>query len=299
MSIKKLFFLGLFSVIFAARLLACPCGCGAARPLSLSAAETWKFRLELSRKYQEDLVDINGALAKDHGPQGIDTTVFGLAYAINNKLSLSGQWSVERNWHRLSSSDYSAGDPSFGMQYVLFSPDLDHFYFPTVNVHASYKHSISKGKNEQSERPYLLDIHGNGVSEFVPGFSVWFAYASWSLGLSESLQLRRSYEFENEVAKETRQMGWGQQRQVTLAYTFFGFGQILGIFSSEYKTEDQVNEVRQQGSSSQRQEIELVGNIRIGVQKSLGISLKRSGFYLQNRNTSRNQTLGISYEQAI
>ncbi|NRA44484.1 MAG: hypothetical protein HRU09_05960 [Oligoflexales bacterium] len=299
MGAVRSFFILIGVFLFSSVLNACPCGCGAVGPLILSPGEAWKFKLGFSKDYNRKLIDTNGRPGFDDGPRHTDKYSFGLAKSVDERLSLSGQWNYERNYHPDAKDHYSFGDPSVGLRYTFFSTGAFDHLLPTLQAHLSYKHATAKGLLENSEQPHSLDIHGNSYSEILPGLDAWFTHLNWTMGLGVAGIFRRPIKVKDEQSTQTREKGAAIKSQFSLSYTYFGTGQVLASLEREEKGQDKVDRRGVANSGSLRHTLDLTTNIRVGMMKTLALSLQRSGYYLETRNTSRKEAFSVSYLQAI
>ena len=287
------------SILFSTVLCACPCGCGAVGPLILSPGEQWKFKLGFSKDYNRNLIDQDGEVGFDDGPSQTDKYSFGIANSIDQRLSLSAQWNYERNFHQEVGSNYSFGDPSVGLRYTFFSPTAHEYYLPTMQAHLSYKHATAKGLLENASQAHALDIHGNSFSEFLPGIDAWFTHINWTMGLGAAGIWRRPVKVQDEQSTRVHEKGMAIKTQFSLAYTYFGTGQVLFSAEREEKGKDKIAGQEVAKSESLRHTLDITTNIRVGMQKTLALSLQRSGYDFGSRNTARKEAFSMSYLQTI
>ena len=285
--------------LYASILSACPCGCGAVGPLILSPGEAWKFKIGFSKDYNRDLIDGKGRLGLDDGPSQTDKYSFGLANSVNERLTWSGQWNYERNFHADAGSHYSFGDPSVGLRYTFFAPGAFEHYLPTLQAHLSYKHAMAKGLLENAEEDHALDIHGNSFSEVLPGIDAWYTYLYWTFGAGATGIIRRPVNVKDEQSTKLHEKGKALKSQLSVAYTFFGTGQILASVEREEKEQDKVSGIDIKNSGSLRHTVDLTANLRVGMRKTLSFNLQRSGYYLGARNSARKEAFSMSYLQTI
>lgn len=290
----------LFGVlVYSASMLACPCGCGAVGPLVLSPGETWKFKVGLTKDYNRNLIDQSGNVGLDDGPSQTDKYSFGLANSLSERLAVSGQWSYERNFHASVGSHYSFGDPSVGLRYTFFAPGAFEFFMPTLQFHLTYKHANAKGLLESADREHAIDIHGNSFSEVLPGVDAWFTRLNWTFGLGLAGVFRRPVNVQDEEGTSLHEKGSALKTQFSLSYTYFGTGQVLVAIEREEKDQDRRAGEKIANSESLRHSLDLTTNLRVGIQKTLAMSVQRSGYDLGNRNTARKEAFSLSYLQTI
>ena len=278
---------------------ACPCGCGAVGPLLLGSGESWKFQVQISRDANRAFVMQNGRVGEEDRPDFTDNLRLGVASVVADGLSLSLQVPFHRNSHRDGGDDYSPGDPSMGGRYTVFTPDFGDFYLPQVQVHGAYKHAVAKGIIEKPRKPHSLDIHGNGVSELATGADFWFSKGPWSGGIGLSLRYKRSVQGKHQGLVSVIDYGLSDKEALSISYTFFGTGQVQLLFEREAKGEDHSDGLGLTDSDSLKHSVEISTNLRVAHQKTLNLALSQSGYQFRNKNTSRVQSFGMSYIQAI
>lgn len=277
----------------------CPCGCGSAGPLILSQGESWKFQIGARREFYQAFVMQNGRTGTDDGPDFTDSLLFGAAYALFDELTVSLQTPFQRNSHRDGGEDYSIGDPTVGARYSLYQPGSLEFYDPLIQMHAAYKHSVARGVTEKSEKPHNLDIHGNGVSELSSGVDFWFNHGPWTCGTGLQMIWKRS--LRQDFGEYSRLMTYGltDREKVSLAYTFFGTGQIQIHLERESKQADRTDGLRIEDSDRLKHTTGISVNIRADYLQTVNITGSVSGYQFQNKNTPQLFSLETSFIRII
>lgn len=294
---KFLLFIGL--LLFSDNSSSCPCGCGAVGPLIISPGEKYKIQVGLSRLNNRNRLDINGNIGFDDGPQFTDQFKLGIAAGINDRLSVSAQGAIERNFHRETGSDLSPTDPNFGIRYTMYQPGLNFRFLPTVQIFGVYKHSFSKGLLEAADKDHQLDIHGNSISEYGPGIDLWFTHANVTFGLGSSTVFSRAVLLENLSRQQLLEKELMLKSNISVSYTFFGKGQFIVSLGREVKDQDKIDSELIHGSESKSHSISLTTNIRTGFRKTLSFNYLNSGSVLSNKNVPKRETLSVDYIHII
>lgn len=295
-SIKKIFIFVVVVFVVESILWACPCGCGAVGPLILSPGESYRTSFGVEREYHQDQVMANGKLGRDDSPKHSYVYSIGFGAAINDRLTLSLSVPYGVNQFPGMRNDHAVRDPSVGVRYQAYEPAGEHnHWIPQVQVHATYKYALSKGIIEEQSRRHSMDIHGNGLSELVPGVDLWFNHGSWLWGLGHTLIIKRSYEYFEGQEKKERIPGKELNQLITVGYTFFGKGQILASLQQNLKQKDQSQGKPLKDSDGLNHIWGFTFNKRVGIQKTLGFTVKQSAVLFANKNVGRTLSYGLNY----
>lgn len=279
--------------------LGCPCGCGAAGPLILNSGEVRKFQLGWTRESNHGFIMQNGHPGYDDGPEESDILSMAMVAAIREDASVSFQLPFRRNYHSEAGSHHSVGDPTLGLRYTLFEPDVTEHGWPVVQVHGSYKHALARGVIEKSEFPHRLDIHGNGVSELVPGVDFLFSHGPWSGGIGLALLFKRNFLAVSADGSETLiSYVPGDRESLSFGYTLFGRGQLQLLAEREAGRGIMEDGRHVPDSDSLKHSLGISANLRIAHQKTLNLIFRESGYVLTHKNAPRTFMMTVAYIQA-
>ena len=282
--------------VFSFELIACPCGCGAQGPLVMSPGESYKFLVGMSRMLTRNRVDSEGRLGLDDGPEGTDKMLFGFAQSLTDHLSLSGQGSVERNFHQESGDDIALSDPSFGIRYTLPLPAISSRVMSSSQIYGFYKPSLSKGLLEDADKEHQLDIHGNSLSEFGPGLDVWLSHYNLAVGVGYAAAFSRTALIESPLGTQLYEKNISHKSSISASYTWYGQGQVLMTLEREAKGQDRLGDSKTLvGSDSIRHSLSLSANIKTGFRKTTSFTYQNTGRLFTNKETPLSETLTVTY----
>lgn len=294
----KQFFICAFLLLSSGKLLACPCGCGAINAQVMAPGESWKYALGLSNDSGFKTVKSDGELGADTGPKTKNTLSFAIARSLNQSLSTTLTLQLHQNRHPNENSDYAVGDPSFSLRYTALRQSFVNPFIPQIQLFSTYKHPVAKSNRGEVDREYQMDVHGNGFAEMVGGVDLGFEMTNFKYSFSEMLIYPFERKFTNEGYTTKVQQGWGHKESLSVGYNFIAVGTLVFSVDREARAKLQVNNKNVHDSEVLVHSATASGNYRVGMQKTVGLAFKRTAAFSNNKNTTRADSITLSFMQA-
>ena len=151
----------------------------------------------------------------------------------------------------------------------------------------------------EADVPYL-NVHSNGWHEFTPGLDLVFYWHAWSLVTSEAIILRpEKTKTMAEGESVIYRAGLGNRTLLSLAYTFYGYGQLSGGGEREFFARNRMDGATLPDSQVRRYAWFTTTQARIGLRRTIELGLRRSGFDGNNENTPRYTMVTVGYAESF
>lgn len=295
-----LFIMAFLMLCFSRTAQACPCGCGAVNAQVMYPGESWRFASTLTHDLGFATVDAYGKVGSESSPETRQTLTLGLARAFTESLSGTFSLPIETNRHSDEGTNTGLSDPSISLRYTAFQQNFATPYLPGVQVFATYKHAVAKSIYDDFESEHQLDIHGNGLHEYVAGIDVWYDLSSWKAGLQQSVIAPQRRTIESvDGSKRTLQPGMGGKTALALGYNWIARGQLLANVEREIREPLTIEENSIAKSEKIVHSAGLVGSLPAGPRQTLGASYKKTAAFGRNQNTSRADSYSLYFMKAI
>ncbi len=286
----------LLGILFGTDARACPCGCGAVNAQVMYPGESWKLGASVSHDRDFETVDSRGSTGIDGGADYRDTFQFTASRSIAGSISGSMVGQVHRNALETGDDSYSLGDPSFGLRGALYQTSFVRMWLPQVDLFATTKYPFAKSQYDPVEP---VEIHGNGLVENVLGVDLWYGMTPFRGGLTQSFIIPMSRTFEYEEFKTIVDPGLGWKGAVSVGYNKMTLGTIMAVFSREERAALKINGKSVSNSGVVANNAQLITSFQVGPRRSLAIQIQRTAAFGNNKNTTRANSLGMSYVVAL
>ncbi len=279
---------------------ACPCGCGAVNAQVMYPGESWRFASTLTHDLGFATVDAYGKVGTESSPETRQTLTLGLARAFTESFSGTFSLPIETNRHSDEGTNTGLSDPSISLRYTAFQQNFATPYLPGVQVFATYKHAVAKSIYDDFESEHQLDIHGNGLHEYVAGIDVWYDLSSWKAGLQQSVIAPQRRAIESvDGSHRSLEPGRGDKSALAFGYNWIGQGQLLANVEREIREPLAIEGSRIANSEKIVHSTGLVGSLPAGPRQTLGASYKKTAAFGRNQNTSRADSYSLYFMKAI
>lgn len=277
---------------------ACPCGCGAVSPQVMYPGESMKIAVGYSRNTGYRDVLSNGDKVRAGGPDVIDTMTIGIGKAVTNDISVSVSLPIQTNRDAEEGTNTSLADPSFSVRYTALPQSFTEPHIPQVQVFATYKPSLGKGLDE-SEKDKLMDVFGNGYSEFVPGVDLWWGMEKFKFGAGQMYIVPLDRKMTVAGEEVTQNDGFALRTIVQAAYNLPALGTLGAAIERESRNAKSRNGKTMAGTEKTTNNAQLSASYKVAFRQTVGLSWRRTAALFDNKNTTRADQLTLSYMQAF
>lgn len=282
----------------AAQALACACGCGAVNPVVLDPGQKAKVSLALRHNRDYTTVTDKGRAGPDGGPATRTVMDLAAAAAVTDNLSIGLSLPLQENRHG-DRSDRSPGDPAVGMRWGVYRGHFAKPWLPRTDLHLTWKQAMARSWHDGARRRNDLDLHSNGYDEVLPGVDLWWGMFAWQGGLSLTGILPRERQAPDDGPYERIRPGQGGRLTLSGGYTLAGTGTLLLLADREERGRLHLDGEPAPGPGVLAHGLALVAGLRTGTQQTVGLQIRRDAAILANRNTTRSNSVTLSFMQAI
>lgn len=290
----RLVFLLILALSQSSRAFACAsCGSGGDDPLIMYPNEIWKGYLGLTRVSDFQLVDENGHIGEEVGPDQKIQLTTSLGRQINFRSFATVTIPYIMNRYK-TDSKRGFGDPLLAVRYTILSQDLTEEYIPQVQVIASYRYGMSKSIYE-SKDSHRLDVFGSGFSQYRIGLDIWSGMTWLQYGVAHVMGFSQS-----KTANDHKiEPGIEIRSTATVGHTFSGLGKISSGINRQ-----QISELRDNGelvhSSDQLSHSMFVtADWFADVESMVRATVAKQAVIFNNKNTTRSTSVTLSYMRSF
>tara|TARA_B100001094_G_C18114013_1_gene762878 strand:- start:301 stop:1098 length:798 start_codon:yes stop_codon:yes gene_type:complete len=265
----------------------------------MNPGETWKWSLGLTRDTDFQVVAYDGIAGRDPGPTEKDTLTISMARAISDRFSATLSLQGHRNSRPLEESRYSIGDPSLSGRLTLLQQTFVKPLVPQIQAFATYKQSVAKSVYDKGVESRGMDVHGNGLSEFVAGLDLWWGMESIKFGLAQTMIMPLERDFARDEFRTTITPGLGMKTTMSGGYNVIGLGTVLLSLDREERLPLAIDGELKAASEVLVHSMTVTGSYRVGPLQTAGITWKRTAAFSINRNTTRAQSISLGFMEAM
>ena len=298
LSMSRLTLVALLS-LYGTTALGCPCGCGAVNAQVMNPGESWRFATSVAMDTGFETIDFRGHASDDVGPEVKNTFTLGVARAFSRDFSGTLTLQSHRNSHSEEVDNYSIGDPSVSLRWTAYSQSFVRPYIPQLQVFGTYKHPVAKSTYDQDYGMRQMEIHGNGLAELVGGVDVWWGMDSLKYGVTQSLIKPLKRRFTLDSGDLEVDPGLGYKTSLSGAYNMMAVGTVLVSIDREAREPLHINGVKRDDSEILVHSGSVMGSLKVGFMRTVGLTYKRTAAFAENRNTTRAHSVTVSYMEAL